>query len=278
METRRRAIARERGRSMDNSALFGRYWSADSAIHQLDPRTKLMGTLALVVILFCATSPLSLGVVAAFTVVLFALARIPLGQALRSIAPLSFIIVFTVLFNLFFVQGGDTYADWGWIKLTSQGVSTAAFIAVRLTVLLLTGSLLTMTTTTLDITEAFERLLSPLARVGVPAHEFALIMGIALRFLPQFMDEFRSIRAAQLARGAKLATSPTRSGLNGLTSLIVPLFTSAFRHADTLSGAMEARCYHGAHGRTRLHPLSFTSRDAMAAGIIAALFIVVIIL
>lgn len=262
---------------MGNSAIFGRYWSADSVIHRLDPRTKLLGAFALIIILFCATNPLQLGVVAAFTVLLFVIARIPLGQALRSIAPLSFIIVFTVLFNLFFVQGGTVYADWGWIRLTEQGVSTALFIAVRLTVLLLSGSLLTMSTTTLDITEAFERLLKPFARIGVPAHEFALILGIALRFLPQFVDEFRTIRAAQLARGAKLATSPTRSGLSGLTSLIVPLFTSAFRHADTLSGAMEARCYHGPVGRTRLHPLTFARRDAVAACLLAALLAIVLL-
>ena len=263
---------------MGNSALFGRYWSSDSVLHQLDPRTKLLGTLALVVTLFCATNPLGLGVVTVFTLILFAIARIPIGQALRSIAPLSFIIVFTALFNLLFVQGGDIFVDWGWARLTSLGVSTALFIAVRLTVLLLSGSLLTMTTTTLDITEAFERLLMPLSRIGVPAHEFSLVLGISLRFLPQFVDEFRTIRAAQLARGAKLATSPTRSGLAGLTSLIVPLFTSAFRHADTLSGAMEARCYHGAAGRTRLHPLAFTKRDAIAAIILVALLMAVLTL
>ena len=263
---------------MGSSAVFGRYWSADSVIHRLDPRTKLLGTLALVVILFCARSPAGLGVVAAFAVLLFALARIPLGQALRSIAPLSFIIVFTALFNLLFVQGGAVYADWGWTRLTEQGAATAAFVAVRLTVLLLSGSLLTMTTTTLDITEAFERLLSPLSRLGVPAHEFALILGIALRFVPQFADELRSIRTAQLARGAKLATSPTKSGLAGLTSLIVPLFTSAFRHADTLSAAMDARCYHGAAGRTRLHLLAFRARDAAAACLLAALLVAAIAL
>ncbi len=123
---------------------------------------------------------------------------------------------------------------------------------------------MTLTTTTLDITDAFEHLLGPLRRMGVPAHEFAMVMGIALRFLPQFIDEFQTIRAAQLARGAKLATSPVKGGLAGLTSLLVPLFSSAFRHADTLSAAMDARCYHGANGRSRLHPVAFARRDALA--------------
>ncbi len=250
---------------MGNDALFGRYWAADSIVHRLDPRTKLVGTIALVVIMFCAANFWALGFVALVVVALFALARIPFTQALRSILPLSFIVVLTALFNLLFVQGGKVYVDWGWLVISQEGVALALFTAVRLTLLLLSGSLLTLTTTTLDITEAFEKLLGPLRRIGVPAHEFALVMGIALRFLPQFVDEFRTIRAAQLSRGAKLASSPTKSGLSSLTSLLVPLFASAFRHADTLSAAMDARCYHGADGRTRLHPLAFSKRDASAA-------------
>lgn len=250
---------------MENNALFGRYWAADSPIHRLDPRTKIVGTIALVVIMFCAGNFWALGFVAVAVIGLFALAQVPFTQALRSIVPLLFIVVLTALFNLLFVQGGEVYADWGWAAITSEGIRLAVFTAIRLTLLLLAGSLLTLTTTTLDITEAFERLLMPLRRIGVPAHEFALVLGIALRFLPQFIDEFRTIRSAQVARGAKLASSPTKSGLSGLTSLLVPLFASAFRHADTLSAAMDARCYHGADGRTRLHPLAFAKRDAVSA-------------
>ena len=263
---------------MGNDALFGRYWAADSPVHRLDPRTKLIGTIALVVITFSAGNFWALGFVAVIVVALFALARIPFTQALRSIAPLAFIIVLTALFNLFFVQGGEVYVDWGWLTISAEGAKLAAFTAIRLTLLLLSGSLLTLTTTTLDITEAFERLLGPLRRIGVPAHEFALVMGIALRFLPQFVDEFRTIRAAQLSRGAKLASSPTKSGLSSLTSLLVPLFASAFRHADTLSAAMDARCYHGAEGRTRLHPLAFGKNDAIAACALAATLAITIIL
>lgn len=263
---------------MNSDALFGRYWAADSVVHKLDPRTKLVGTIVLVVITFCAGNFWALGFVALAVVGLFALARIPLSQALLSIAPLSFIIVLTALFNLLFVQGGEVYVNWGWLVIGADGATLALFTVVRLTLLLLSGSLLTLTTTTLDITEAFEHLGAPLSRIGFPAHEFALVMGIALRFLPQFVDEFRTIRAAQLSRGAKLASSPTRSGLSSLTSLLVPLFTSAFRHADTLSAAMDARCYHGAAGRTRLHPLSFTKRDASAAAVLAVALAITIAL
>ena len=256
---------------MSSGALFGRYWEADSPIHRLDPRMKIAGTFLLIVTIFCAGNFIALGLLALCMAAFFIAARVPLLQALRSILPLSFIIVLTALFNLFYVSGGEVYIDWGWASISEEGVRSAVFVAVRLTLLLLSGSLLTLTTSSLDITEALERLLSPLARIGLPAHEFSLVLGIALRFLPQFAEEFRTIRAAQLSRGAKLATSPVKGGISGLTSLLVPLFASAFRHADTLSSAMDARCYHGAAGRTRLNPLHFERCDATALVLLAVL-------
>lgn len=263
---------------MANSALFGRYWPADSPLHRLDPRTKILGTLFLVVILFLARNFYSLGLATLFIFGIIALAHIPFGQALRSIAPLSFIVVLTALFNLFFIQGGTTYVNWGWLQISEEGIYQALFIGLRLTLLLLSGSLLTLTTTSLDITEAFERLLTPFTRFGLPAHEFAFVFGVALRFLPQFAQEFTIIRSAQLSRGAKLGTSPFRSGSAALTSLLVPLFSSVFRHSDTLSDAMDARCYHGATGRTRLHPLKFGYQDIWAAIILVALCIATILI
>lgn len=263
---------------MAEQALFGRYWEADSVIHSLDPRTKLVGVIFMMVVAFSAGNFPAIILVAVATIAFCLIGNVPISQALRSIAPLSFIIVLTALFNLFWVQGGAVYMQWGPLQISEEGVRMAVFISIRLTILLLSGSLLTLTTTTLDITEAFERLLAPLARFGVPAHEFALILGIALRFLPQFAEELHTIRIAQLARGAKLATSPTRSGIAGLTSLLVPLFASAFRHADTLASAMEARCYHGAQGRTRLQPLAFARRDALAVCVLAGLLVLTIVI
>ena len=263
---------------MAEQALFGRYWEADSVIHSLDPRTKLVGVIFMMVVAFSAGNFPAIILVAVATIAFCLIGNVPISQALRSIAPLSFIIVLTALFNLFWVQGGTVYMQWGPLQISEEGVRMAVFISIRLTILLLSGSLLTLTTTTLDITEAFERLLAPLARFGVPAHEFALILGIALRFLPQFAEELHTIRIAQLARGAKLATSPTRSGIAGLTSLLVPLFASAFRHADTLASAMEARCYHGAQGRTRLQPLAFARRDALAVCVLAGLLVLTIVI
>lgn len=262
---------------MAQGALFGRYWEANSPIHRLDPRAKIVGTLLYIIAVFCASNFPALGVVAVFSIAFFAIARIPLLQALRSIAPLSFIIVLTAIFNLFYIQGGEVLASWAIFTISEEGVRQALFMTVRLTLLLLSGSLLTLTTTSFDITEALERLLAPLARIGVPAHEFSLVMGIALRFLPQFAEEFRTIRAAQLARGAKLATSPVKGGLSGLTSLLVPLFTSAFRHADTLSSAMDARCYHGAVGRTRLNPLKAGAPEAIALAVLTLLLALTIV-
>ena len=258
---------------MGDSALFGRYWPGESAVHQLDPRVKLVGSLALMAIVFAATSWPGLAVCAAFVVGFYLAAGIPLGQAARSIAPLLFIVVVTALLNVLF---GQVYLQWGPLIVSEAGLRQAAFIAVRLVLLLLGVSLLTLTTTTLDITEAFERLLTPLARVGVPAHELGMMMGIALRFLPQFAFELRTVRRAQMSRGARFSANPLRGGMASLTALMVPLFASAFRHAETLSAAMEARCYHGGVGRTRLHPLALAPRDAGAAVVLALMLAAVL--
>lgn len=256
---------------MPDIALFGRYWAAESPVHAMDPRTKLLGALAFMVILFCAADYPAIAVCAAFTVAFFVVSDIPLRQALKSIGPLAFIIVITALLNVFFVQGGAVYADWGWGRITQAGVHSAVFLSIRLTLLLLGASLLTLTTTTLDITDAFERLLAPLRRIGFPAHEFAIMMGIALRFLPQFVTEAKTIRAAQLSRGASFSKNPFSGGMESLTSLMVPLFTSAFRHAETLSAGMDARCYHGGEGRTHLDPLRFTRLDSGAIVVLAVM-------
>lgn len=261
---------------MPNAALIGRYWPGSSVIHRLDPRTKLGLTLLLLIIIFCAQTPTSLCVCACFVAICFIVAQIPFTQALRSVAPLAFILIITILLNVFWVQGGATLIQWGPFQISEAGVSSAAFIGTRLILLLLSTSLLTLTTTSLDLTDAFERALLPFARIGVPAHELSLIMGLSLRFLPQFIDESKTIRQAQISRGAALTLNPFKGGINTLSSFMVPLFTSVFRHADTLSAAMDARCYHGGPGRTRLHPLCYKMRDLIALLIIIAIFALII--
>ncbi len=250
---------------MPSSALLGRYWPAASPVHRMDARAKLLETLALIIIVFVAQDFWGLLVCALFIGGFFLCARIPLATAARSIAPLAFILVFSVLLNVFFVQGGTVYFQWWIITISEEGVLRAAFSACRLALLLFGISLLTLTTQTLDITDAFERLLMPFRRIGIPAHELSMMMGIALRFLPQFAQEFTTIYRAQLSRGASLNKGRTRL----LLSLIVPLFASAFRHADTLSAAMEARCYHGGEGRSRLYALRFSQVDAASVGVLA---------
>ena len=249
---------------------FGSYAAGDSPIHKLDARTKLLSGCAFIIIALNAHTFRALAFPALFVVCAFAAARIPAGKALRSLLPLMFIVVVASVMNLFVVQGGDVYLNWGFITISEQGVRTCALIACRLLIMMCAMSLVTLTTTTIDLTEAFERLLSPLSRIGVPAHEIGMIMGIALRFMPQFAGEFVSIRQAQLARGAALATSPAR-GARALSAIAIPLFASVFRHAETLSAAMDARCYRGEAGRTRLHPLAFAARDGAAAAAILLL-------
>lgn len=257
---------------MPSTAIIGRYWPSESPIHQMDPRAKLLLSLALMVVVFAAQTFWGLAVCAVFTAAFFAIARIPWGKALRSIAPLAFIVVITALLNVFFVQGGRVLFEWWIIRISEGGLVQAAFISCRLLLLLLDMSLLTLTTQTLDLTDAFEHLLKPFARLGVPAHELSMMMGIALRFLPQFAQELVIIHRAQVSRGATFAQGRARM----LLSLMVPLFTSAFRHAETLSSAMESRCYHGGEGRTRLRPMELSRRDAVGTGAVALMLCCVI--
>lgn len=257
---------------MSGMAVIGQYWSGESFVHRMDPRAKMLLSLLLVATVFCAQSYVALAVCALFIGGFYRASEIPLAQALRSVAPLLFLVLLTALLNVLFVQGGEVYFQWWIICISQKGLASAAFIAVRLFLLLLSMSLLTLTTATLDITEAFERLLSPFARIGLPAHELGMLMGIALRFLPQFVSELTCVYRAQVSRGASFSARSPSGGLRSLTALLVPLFASAFRHAETLSGAMDARCYHGGNGRTRLSPLRFTSRDGVGCAAVLVMF------
>lgn len=258
-----------------NAFSFGSYYPGESPLHRLDPRAKLLLGCAFIVVALCARNVAALGAVAVFVAAFYLASRIPLGYAARSLAPLLFIVVVASLLNLFVNQEGAVLVEWAFIRITAGGVGACLFIAARLVLILLGMSLITMTTPTLDLTEALEKLLSPFARFGLPAHELGMIMGIALRFLPQFATELVTVYHAQISRGAGLDGSPVR-GMRMLSSLLIPLFTSAFRHAETLSSAMDARCYHGGIGRTRLHPLTFTRLDRNGTLVIVAMLACVI--
>lgn len=260
-----------------NKALFGRYWPARSPVHSLDPRIKITLVFAMIAIVFLADNWAAIGFCSACVLAFFAVAKISPLEAIRSIAPLLFIVALTAIFNIFYIGTGSVLVDFGWLRITTDGVASAAFLSVRLVLLLLMGSLLTMTTTTFDITFGIEGMLVPLTKIGVPVHEFAFVVSTALGFLPQIAEEFESIRIAQEARGAKLATTPLK-GARALSSLITPMFASVFRHADTLALAMDARCYVPGARRSRLHPFELHARDFVAVTIVAIICALVALL
>lgn len=245
---------------------FGSFYPGHSFIHQMDPRMKLTFGFVFIIATLCAQQFYTLGALALFVLAFYLASGVPAKKCLQSVAPLMAIVLVASILNLFLVDTGETLVHLGFIRITTGGVYQCLFIAARVTLIMLVMSLVTLTTTTLNLSEALEAMLMPFARFGLPAHELGMIMGIALRFMPQFMDEFVCTYHAQMCRGAGLSSSPAK-GLHMIVSMIVPLFASAFRHAETLSDAMDARCYHGATGRTRLHPLRFGWRDGAACGV-----------
>lgn len=261
---------------MSTGFSFGSYVPGNSCIHRIDARIKLTLGIAFIVALLCGRTFVSLGIAAAFVFLTYVLARIPAGKALRSLAPLMVIVLIVVVLNLFTQQGGETLVQLGIFRISMGGVQAAGFMGMRLTVMMLGMSLITLTTPTIELSEAFEKMLAPFARFGLPAHELGMIMGIALRFMPQFATELATVYHAQVSRGARLSNSPVR-GVRMVSSLMIPLFASVFRHAETLSFAMDARCYHGGEGRTHLRPMKLTALDAIATAVMAALVVLVVL-
>ena len=253
---------------------FGSYYPGDSAIHRLDPRTKLLLGFVFLITTLTVSGFRGLAPVAFFVVLIYAVSRVPVRRVLSSMAPLLAIVVVVAVLNLFTDQSGRILWQLGFLQISEGSLRSAAFMACRL---MMAGmSAITLTTPTLDLTAGFERLLAPFARVGLPAHELGMIMGIALRFMPQFATEMKQTADAQASRGARVTGGPL-GGVRMLGSVAIPLFTGVFRHAETLSAAMDARCYHGEQGRTRLHALAFRRGDALAAVVTMLLFACVIV-
>lgn len=250
---------------------IGQYVKGDSVLHRLDPRTKIFGMLAIMVALFFVNNWIGL-VYAAVVVfaVLFA-SQVPLKFYIRGVKPLRWILLFTAAIQIFLTPG-EIIWQWGILHITAEGVRLAIFMCVRLVLLVMTTSVLTLTTTPIVLTDAVENLLSPFKRIGVPAHELAMMMTIALRFIPLLADETEKIMAAQKARGAAFDEGGLMDRARALLPILVPLFLSAINRASELAMAMEARCYHGGEGRTRLHELHYENRDRVA-GILVALIL-----
>lgn len=251
--------------------VFGRYFATSSPVHRMDARMKVTLLLVFIVVVLLAANPAALALCALFTVGFYACARIPAATAVCAVLPLSFIVVVTALINLFWTQGGNTLVSWGFMCVSEAGVYQALFMGCRLVLLLFGACLLTLTTTTLDVTDAAEDMLRPFTRFGLPAHELSMMAGIALRFLPQFVTELDHIRNAQASRGAQMTDRSLKERYGAAKSLVVPLFVSVFRHAETLASAMDARCYHGGSGRTRLHEARMETRDYVALGVLVAM-------
>ena len=242
---------------------LGQFFPGDSLLHRLDPRTKIILLFFFLAAIFIFDSPLAYAALTAFTAALIAVSRVPLLLMLKALKPLSWIIAFTFVIHLVSTPGDAFFHVW-LFDFTWQGAAKGFFIALRLVLLILLSALLTYTTSPLALTDALETLMQPAKRVGVPAHEIAMMMTIALRFVPTLIEEADKIMKAQQARGADLTEGSVIERVKGFVPVLVPLFISAFRRADDLALAMEARCYRGGVGRTQMKALRISSIDYVA--------------
>ena len=257
---------------------LGQFFPGKTVIHRLDPRTKLLLLIVYIVALFLANTILSYALVLAFLICVTVLGKIPFKSMTRGLKPMLIFIVFTAVLNLFYTKGGTLLVDWWIFHIYSDGVRTAIFMVLRILLLVCGTFLLTYTTSPIALTDAMERLMSPLKKIKVPVHELAMMMSIALRFIPTLIEETDKIMSAQKARGADFETGSLLRRAKALIPILVPLFVSAFRRADELATAMECRCYHGGEGRTRLKVLRFTRLDLAAFFVGGLLLAAVIVL
>ena len=257
---------------------LGQYFPMDSVVHRMDARYKIIITMVFLVMLFWGQHLTSLLAGLLFVVVATICSKIPPKMLLKSIKPIVPVLVITGVLNLFLLSGGKVLWEWKFIKLTEQGVQTSVFMLVRICLLIAGTSLLTYTTSPIVLTDAIESLLSPLKKLEMPVHELAMMMTIALRFIPTLIEETDKIMAAQKARGADMESGSLIQRAQALVPILIPLFVSAFRRAEELALAMECRCYHGGEGRTRLRQLKSGLRDYVALGLTLLLFAAVITL
>ena len=242
---------------------IGQYYPTNSILHKLDPRVKLVGTMLFVISLFVINTWAGYAIATVFIAAMISMSKVPLGFMVKGLKAVVLIMCITVFFNILFTPG-EVLWQWWVIRITKEGLTVAAKMIVRLIYLILGSSLMTLTTTPTQLTSALERLLRPLNKIKVPVHEIAMMMSIALRFIPILLEETDKIMKAQMARGADFESGGLLSKIKSMVPLLVPLFVSAFRRADDLAMAMEARCYHGGHGRTQMKPLVYKKRDMMA--------------
>ena len=255
---------------------LGQYYQTDSILHRLDPRVKLIGTFAFIVGLFLAGNVAGYAVAAIFLVSMIKLSHVPVKFMLKGMKAIAFLIVITVVFNTFMTPGEVLIQVWK-LKVTKEGLIMAAKLALRLSFLIIGSSIMTLTTTPNQLTDAIESVMGPLKRLHVPVHEVAMMMSIALRFIPILMEETDKIMKAQEARGASFDSGNLLDKTKALIPLLVPLFISAFRRANDLAMAMEARCYRGGDSRSKMKPLIYRRRDVMGYGVLISFLACIIV-
>ncbi len=255
---------------------IGQYYPVNSVLHRLDPRVKLVSTLIYIVSLFVFDSIIGYVIAAIFLASMIKLSQVPFRFMVKGLKPVVVLLCITLFFNLIFTPGEAVFSIWI-VTVTREGIQLAVRMGIRLVFLVIGASLMTLTTTPNQLTDGLERLLKPLNHIHVPVHEISMIMSIALRFIPILLDETDKIMKAQTARGADFESGGLVRKVKAMVPLLVPLFISAFRRANDLAMAMEARCYHGGEGRTQMKPLIYQKRDYVAYGIVWAYLAVSIV-
>ena len=257
---------------------IGQYYPSNSKLHRLDPRVKIVCTLLYLISLFLFNNIWGYLVATAFLVFVIRTSKVPFKFIVRGLKPIIMLLMITVVFNLFLNNQGKILVEFWVLKITTVGLETAVFMAIRLIYLILGSSLMTFTTTPNALTDGIESLLKPLEKIKVPVHEIAMMMSIALRFIPILLEETDKIMKAQIARGADLESGNILQKAKAMVPILVPLFVSAFRRANDLAMAMEARCYRGGDGRTKMKPLVYTKKDFVAYAITIVYVIISVII
>ncbi len=264
--------------SMISDITIGQYYKGDSFAHKLDPRVKIILTILFVVMIFLCKNFANLALVLGFIILSVGVSKVPFKMFFKSLKPIIPIVLFTAVINIFYITGGKELISFGFLKITEKGVYTAVFMAIRIVFLIISSSLLTYTTVPTQLTDAIERLLSPLKIFHIPVHTLAMMMTLALRFIPTLIEEVERITNAQKARGADFESGSFMDKIKALIPILIPLFISAFRRAYELSYAMTCRCYTGGEGRTRMKqmkmkPSDFISILVFTAGIVAVVLL-----
>ncbi|UOE55652.1 energy-coupling factor transporter transmembrane component T family protein [Cytobacillus oceanisediminis] len=263
---------------MMDKMIFGRYVPAESVLHRMDPRSKLVLILLFVCIVFLANNMLTYGLLTVYTFLMIALSKVPIRFIYTGLKPVLLLVIFTLFLHLFLTKEGEVLFRFGWITIYEEGLRQGIFISLRFFLLILMTSILTLTTTPIEITDGLESLLAPLNKIKFPVHELALMMSISLRFIPTLMQETDKIMKAQTARGVDFTSGPIKDRIKAIIPLLIPLFVSSFKRAEELAVAMESRGYRGGEGRTKYRQLNWGLKDTAMLAMLAALTLVLILL